>query len=692
MPTQPAASWRRGGGHDRQPAICRTRRNSVPQRWARTIPVRLRRGPGRIVGVSVGAKPATEADAKKSRATKLVRSARAKASAPGDLLASLDAEASAGGQPLTGSAVTVATPIVDAAVLMDAACGISTMPSAISAAASAAGIPFAATAPAAEMRAEGCPTPADGGSPDRDDALSIKRGDLPAAFDATIGMPAAATRESSVLPVGSVPGSAAAGYHHLPRTDHEDIGSLASAKPEGISPQIRSEAMTIDDFIPWIRKATPGRRQNLLDNVRLMKHFALTPDQLAQRGIDGVEALCKEYVRERTRNSMKWPAGMARARQHARATFHALAYMAETFPGQGFPDVAAPETHWLRGVAEDEQPATLKRELLHWIPRIRGQPKETGTGKSVQAQTPEKYRRCFWQYTAVVSSFGIDVNDDVTVELITDEKVLALVVPFLKEHFAAKSVPTFLTSIKRIVADLLGEEHPNVKSIAATMSRLTERPDLSADETEALRDATGLDAMGPDTFTIWELSEQIKLRSEETGLKPTDADFRLACALPTELCINHLDLTPAGLAGINLKDQVSGLGHNKILAVKYGDGTLVERPMTPRECDLGDALAQRRFMSGLESDWLFPARKRESPREVRSALAQLATNVEAVLGKRLTARDIRAARFIHEVDSGTIGLKQLSDAYGYKKISSAEARFRVALSNPLSKKEEKEDD
>ncbi len=449
--------------------------------------------------------------------------------------------------------------------------------------------------------------------------------------------------------------------------------------------------MTIDDFIPWIQKATPGRRQNLLDNVRLMKHFNLTPDQLAQRGIDGVEALCIEYVRERTRNSMKWPAGMARARQHARATFHALAYMAETFPGQGFPDVAAPETNWLRGVAEDEQPATLKRELLHWIPRIRGQPEGTGIGKSMEAQTPARYRRNFWQYTAVVISLGIDVNDDVGVELITDEKVVALVLPFLREHFAARSVPSFLTSIKRIVADLLGKEHPNVLSIAATMSSLTQRPDISADETEGMRDVTGLDAVALGTLTIWEVSGHIKRRSEEHRLKPSDADCRLACALATELCLNHLDLTPAGLAGINLTEQVSGWGHNKVLVVINGDGVTVQRPMTPLECDLVDALAQGRTRSGLESPWLFPARQREKPRKAGSALAQLATNVEAALGKSMTARDIRAARFVHEIDSGSVGLKPLSNAYGYKKSSSAEARFRVAISNPLSKKK-KEDD
>ena len=139
--------------------------------------------------------------------------------------------------------------------------------------------------------------------------------------------------------------------------------------------------MTIDEFIPWIQKAKPGRRQNLLDNVKLMRRFDLSPDQLAERGIDGVEALCREYVKERKQDSMTWRAGMANVRKHARATFHALAHLATAFPVQGLPDVAAPDTNWLRGIAEDKQPATLKRELLQWAPCLR-----------VRWERPVKYR------------------------------------------------------------------------------------------------------------------------------------------------------------------------------------------------------------------------------------------------------------------------------------------------------------
>ena len=132
------------------------------------------------------------------------------------------------------------------------------------------------------------------------------------------------------------------------------------------------------------------------------------------------------------------------------------------------------------------------------------------------------------------------------------------------------------------------------------MSSLTQRPAKSAADVEEMRDVTGLDAVALDTLTIWEVSGHIKQRSEQPRLRPTDADCRLACAVAVELCLNHLDLTPAGLAGINLTEQVIGWGNDKYLTVVNGDSAAVKRLMTPLECDLLDALCEIHSHQALE--------------------------------------------------------------------------------------------
>ncbi|MGI4797144.1 MAG: hypothetical protein ACRYG8_24440, partial [Janthinobacterium lividum] len=467
-----------------------------------------------------------------------------------------------------------------------------------------------------------------------------------------------------------------------------DGESLGGGKGMVSSPQ-EKKMVSIEKLHECIKRMQrQGDQQPMRNAVRLIVHHpGMTVEIFARLDPSEMARHIEKYVADKEHaqghaagRACLIPAGMLEPMKLARAIKSGFFQLSRQFPNLGLPQVPAMLDRWVHPyVCDPAKPfPKLKREMEGWNPQLRGQPPSIGIGASMVAKTEAEYRTKVWQVVTFWVMAGMTVGPTFGIEFMTDPKSVGIWLPLLQSHYSGKGHAPVLAAIKRVAADLLGDNHRNVVALAAVQkdaSKKRQNKELGAGEIERLRDMVRPDA-ATDNRQIWEVAAVIDASAQRRRLRPCDRDSRKSCAVATEILIATLCIAPEHLARIHLKDDIKGEGNVRTIRCVDHNGKVSWRPLGEVACERIDELGRFRAMVGRPSPWLFPSKDGSKPQTRQIAMTALARLLSAALRRNTTVTDLSDALLVNMIDDGTNDAKIIGTVAG---IDSRTVRRRLTI-------------
>ena len=439
-----------------------------------------------------------------------------------------------------------------------------------------------------------------------------------------------------------------------------------------------------------------GDQQPMRDASKILRHYGLSFTEFASMDNTVMVDLIMGYAAHQRGQAdagcdpklCRVPASFAEPKKLARRIKMSFFRLGKQFPDCGFPTPEMPSASSIHpyDFPEEGGPEILKSQLDRWTPLIHDQEPGSGHGAPLTRKTEAEYRVRVRQLVTLWIKVGGRVGPSLDLGFLTEAESIALWLPAATKHYNSTGISPLLASIKRVVADVLGKDHPNVDALSAARRKAFQKPDLSADKVEVYRDLTRPEA-ATSVCQIWDVPVLIDRLALESRLSPSDRDSRKSSAVAIEILLSTLNPSPQFLAAINLETDVRGKGEDREINCTDHAGRREWRPLSSKACWRIDELETFRRMSRRSSVWLFPRKNGQGPQERRVAMTALARHVSAVLSRRLKVSDLRDAIVVNMVDNGVNDPKLIGDLAGVD-ARTVERRFSVVLKAPLKPMEE----
>jgi hypothetical protein len=448
-------------------------------------------------------------------------------------------------------------------------------------------------------------------------------------------------------------------------------------KSTGLLPQ--GLTMKSNDFSKYaVRAEKQGDRQPLRDAVRIMDHHRLTPHEFAGLSEAAMVVRVEQYVCSTVYGSIA--ATMANPKRLVRQIRYGLARLSRQFPDAGLPVTAEPEDRCLHPLPPSLQVGLLGRQVKSWNPRLLGVEDPTATGGAMKPQTKLDYIGKLWTLANVCRNAGVDINEMVGIEALIRPDVVDIWLPAAAKHYSEKGIAPFISGIRRIAADLLGEEHSDVATLRKHVGTYFAEHGITKEQAKEAHELANSD--GTNARTIWTMSQAMQARARGAGrLSAADRDGRASRAAAAEILVSNPAMQPGALSQLRLDYHIKGGGYTRTILVNIA-GQDQWQPMTRDACDRLDQLLAFRAGLGRTSPFLFPAKCGTRPQERRVAMTSLIKDMSAVLRRPVRSTQIKDAVRIANFERTPQFVTEISEATGLMSARSAERRYGIIFDRP----------
>ncbi len=445
-------------------------------------------------------------------------------------------------------------------------------------------------------------------------------------------------------------------------------------------------AYDVYHFVALCRQAArPVDRQALVHARTLMAYLSLSVDALAATNEPKLVTIIGNYRHAKPDR----PVAFGNAPRLARAILRALSRLQCQFPDAGLPVVVEPADMCLRQLRPDLVPERSAADLKKWTLLVKRRGSTGGVGRGLSNKTIAEYPVTYCKILTACEAVGLTLTPTVGIAQVTAPECLDVLLPYLKGHFGEGIAPV-LSALKRIAKDLLGEEHPNVRSLQASISRLFRPVEMDAArlaKARALVNGAGdPEIAGP---TILEAARPMMARARRTGLRPVDMDSRAAAATAYAVFMSSPGMDLSDLASFHLTRSISGAGDARCLLRTGPSGEIVSDRLSAEAQNLLDELEALRRGLGLESPWLFPQRMSKRRRTtnkdhqtVQIAMGAVYSGLRAVTGKTFRLQAIKDLVGAQALDEHPQGDRAIASALNYRDTRSLTRRFRIVTDRP----------
>ena len=468
-------------------------------------------------------------------------------------------------------------------------------------------------------------------------------------------------------------------FSELTRRNPDAQAEGLSLSPQGIS------NMDVDSLRNLAKRAkSDGDEQPIRDVCRVISYHRMSPHAFI--ALDETTRISRvERFACVSRLEASLPASMAEPKRLIRRFQFAMARLCRQFPDVGLPLVDAPDDTCLHQLPVKRRVGLLAQELAAWRPPLIGGDTVPGNGRALKPDTAKEYVGKGWLLAGICDT-AIGFNEEIGIKALIAPVTVDVWLPIVIKHYSAKGVAPFISAIVRIGIDTLGKKDSDVKTLRGHVGHYFAKHALTTADVKKARALTDLG--NEKSINIWTMSAAMMLRARQSGrLRPIDRDSRASSAVAAEILTSNPGIQPCRLAELNFDLHVRGTGHTRQVALENEDDPDTWQPLTPSACDKIDELQAFRTGIGRPSPWLFQRSKGKGPQERRVAMNALATNIAAVLGRRVTAANICDSLRINTIDFYPACLKEISEATGLKSVRSAERRYAIILDAPDSTSE-----
>jgi len=295
-------------------------------------------------------------------------------------------------------------------------------------------------------------------------------------------------------------------------------------------------------------------------------------------------------------------------------------------------------------------------------------------------QTKLDYILKVWILANICRNAEVDINEEIGIADLIRPDVVDIWLPAAAEHYSKTTIAPFISAIRRIAADILSDEYPDVANLREHVGKYFATLGITKEQADEARRLASSD--GAEAGTIWTMAQAMQARARGPGrLSAADRDGRESRATAAEILVSNPALQPETLAQLHLDHFIKGSGYTRKILVRIA-GNEDWQPMTRDACERLDQLLAFRESLGRTCPFLFRAKCGTKPQERRVAMNGLITDMSAVLRRPVRPTQVKDAVRIKNFERTPEFIMKISEATGLMSARSAERRYAIIFDRP----------